>query len=444
MRCRKIATTALCSLVLVAASGPAVRAAGGDGPQDLGRQVLPDGDGWASFSTGTTGGAAADDAHVFTVANRHELVQALGGDNRTNGANSAPKIVRVGGTIDGNVDDGNRPVSCAAYQDPGFTLDAYLAQYDPAVWGRQPVAGPLEDARKRSEQNQAARVQIRVGPNTTIVGLGRDARMVGVDLVVQNVDNVIIRNLDLENAFDCFPQWDPNDGATGNWNSTFDDMSLTGATHVWVDHDSFSDGDHPDSQSPTFFGRPFQVHDGELDITKGADLVTVSWSAFREHDKTMLIGSSDTATGDAGKLRVTLHHDLFDGVLERAPRVRFGQVHVFDNLYVIPDATAYVYSWGVGIQSRTFAQDNFFAAAGVDPARFITVFKGTAIHAEGTLVGGSSSRDRVDVVAAYNAVHEPDLGTDVGWTPVLFRRIDPAQAVPALVGVFAGAGRLAP
>jgi len=79
----------------------------------------------------------------------------------------------------------------------------------------------------------------------------------------------------------------------------------------------------------------------------------------------------------------------------------------------------------------------------VDPARFITVFKGTAIHAEGTLVNGfSQQRAGVDVVAAYNAENDPDLSTDVGWTPTLFRRIDPTPAVPVLVGIFAGAGRL--
>jgi pectate lyase len=267
--------------------------------------------------------------------------------------------------------------------------------------------------------------------------------MVGLNLLVQNVDNVIVRNIDFENAFDCFPQWDPNDGSAGNWNSAFDNVSLTGATHVWMDHDSFTDGNMPDSQSPTFFGRLFQQHDGELDITKASDLVTVSWSAFREHDKTMLIGSSDTTTADTGKLRVTLHHDLFDNVLERAPRVRFGQVHVFDNLYVIPDAAPYGYSWGVGVSSRTVAENNFFqTVSGLDPSRFITVFKGTAIHATGTLVNGRSARHAVDVVAAYNAVNSPALGTDVGWTPTLFTRIDPTARVPGLVREGAGAGHI--
>jgi len=441
MRSRLVAIAAACAAGLVAAGASGASAAAA--PTDLAHQVLPANDGWAAATTGTTGGVAADAAHVFVVTNRTELVQALGGNNKTNGANATPKIVMVQGSIDGNTDDAGQPLSCAAYAAPGYSQDAYLATYDPAVWGttRRP-SGPLEDARRQSEQNQAARVQIRVGPNTTIVGMGRDARMIGLNLLVQNVDNVIVRNIEFENSFDCFPQWDPTDGSSGNWNSAFDNVSLVGATHVWVDHDSFTDGDNPDSQSPVFFGRLFEMHDGELDITKASDLVTVEWSAFREHDKTMLIGSSDTATGDVGKLRVTVHHDLFDGVDERAPRVRFGQVHVFNNLYVIQDPT-YVYSWGVGVQSQIFAQNNFFlTASSVQPAQFITVFSGTAIHATGTLVNGFSPAHQVDVVAAYNAAHGTALSPDVGWTPTLFVRIDPTPAVPVLVGLFAGAGHL--
>jgi len=144
MRLRPLAITAAFALALVGANGVPAQAAE---PPDLGHQVLPANDGWASFSTGTTGGSAADDAHVFTVTNRSELIQALGGDNKKNATNATPKIIQVQGTIDGNVDDANQPLSCANYADPAFTLDAYLAQFDPAVWGKQPVAGPLEDAR---------------------------------------------------------------------------------------------------------------------------------------------------------------------------------------------------------------------------------------------------------------------------------------------------------
>ncbi len=108
---------------------------------------------------------------------------------------------------------------------------------------------------------------------------------------------------------------------------------MLGATHVWVDHCTFGDGDNPDSNQPLYFGRLFQVHDGELDITNASDLVTVSWNRLADHDKVMLIGSSDSAAADVGKLRVTLHHNMFVNVIERTPRVRFGQVHLFNNYF---------------------------------------------------------------------------------------------------------------
>jgi pectate lyase len=59
------------------------------------------------------------------------------------------------------------------------------------------------------------------------------------------------------------------------------------------------------------------VHDGQLDSTNATDLVTVSRNLFEDHDKTMLIGSSNSSTVDPGKLRVSLHHNIFRGVQER-------------------------------------------------------------------------------------------------------------------------------
>jgi hypothetical protein len=44
----------------------------------------------------------------------------------------------------------------------------------------------------------------------------------------------------------------------------------------------------------------------------------------------------------------------------------------------------------------------------------------------------------VDVVAAYNAVNDPDLAVDVGWTPTLFNTIHPTWSVPLLVWILAG------
>lgn len=427
----------------------------GEGPDiglALARQRLPRNDGWAAADGGTSGGAAADRAHVYTVTDRAQLVHAL-----TDGvtATAAPaRIIAIRGTVDAGVDEAGNPLSCTDYQTDGYTRDAYLATYDPAVWGRSSVpSGALEDARAASARRQAERVQLSVPSNTTIIGVGPGAQLIGANLLIglmdpvtkaaRGVRNVIVRNLSMESPVDCFPQWDPTDGSSGNWNSAYDAISVIGSTHVWVDHLSLTDGRFPDASLPSYFGRKYQQHDGELDISKGADLVTVSWNRFANHDKTLLIGSTDNPATDQGKLRVTVHHNHFLNVLQRLPRVRFGQVHVYDNYTELTASTGYVFALGVGVGSAIYAQNNYYrlpsgiAKPGGNDG-VIKAYGGTAIHTEGDVLNGAP----VDLLANYNATHDPDLSGDVGWTPTLVRHLDPAMEVPDLVRALAGARRV--
>jgi pectate lyase len=424
------ASLATCASLALAAPAQAV---------SPGRAVLPANDGWASAGTGTTGGAAADAAHVFTVRNRAQLVAAL------NGGDATPKIIQVKGTIDFNTAADGTALTCEDYATDGYSLDAYLTAYDPATWGRTAEpSGPQEDARAASQKVQAERLQVLVGSNTTIVGLGRGATILGGNLMVKGADNVIIRNLAFENASDCFPAWDPTDGDTGNWNSEYDNLTLVTSTHVWVDHNTFSDGDEPDSTLPSYYGRIYQKHDGLFDIIKGSDLVTGSWNVFKEHDKTSLIGNSDSASAtDAGKLRVTLHHNLYRNVTERGPRVRFGQVDVYNNSYVTTEDSDYEfgYSLGVGNLSQLVAEDNAFSLpSSVDVGTVIKKWKGgTALTADGNYVNGVET----DLLAVHNTnVPSELLGGDAGWTPALRTAVDDPADVPGIVACHAGAGRL--
>jgi len=445
MRAMKITIVVLCVIAIAAASTPAMA----DHKRDLGRETLASNDGWASFGAGTTGGSLAVPEQVYVVKNRAEFIAALnnGVPSSTSPSNPSnePKIIYVDGTIDFNVDDNNEPLACEDYYRDGYTLEDFLATYDPAVWGRDDEpSGPLEDARLASRNAQQARVRIRPGSNTTIVGLGNTARLLGVWLDIRgsssaNRTNIIIRNITFQDTYDCFPEWDPTDGALGSWNALYDSVSLRNSDHVWIDHNTFVDRETADSKQPHYFGVLYQVHDGQLDITNASDFVTVSWNRFEDHDKVMLIGSSDSASADRGKLRVTLHHNLFDGLGQRTPRVRFGQVHVYNNLYKIVNTPNYVYSWGVGIESAIYAENNYFQSdQSITPDRFITVFKGTAIHESGTFVNGTPGGNPVDVLAAYNAVNDPDLSGDVGWTPTLFTEIEATQRVIPAVHSSAG------
>ncbi|TPQ19908.1 pectate lyase family protein [Streptomyces sporangiiformans] len=428
---RLLQVTLTCGL-LAALGAPANAEA-----RDISRDTLAPDDGWAAADGGTTGGSTADGAHVFTVRNRAELVRALDGGSAT------PKIIKVAGTIDANTDDEGARLDCDDYAKDGYSLKKYLAAYDPRTGGSAKPSGPQEAARQASAAAQAARVELAVGSNTTIVGLGSNAVLKGASLQVGNADNVIVRNLELRDAYDCFPAWQPNTGGLGDWKTAYDTLWLRGATHVWIDHVTASDKGHPDEDEPTYFGRNYLRHDGLLDITGGSDLVTVSWSRFADHDKAMLIGNGDTATGDRGKLRVTLHHNEFESVVQRAPRVRFGQVHVYNNRYVVPeDAHDYRYSLGISTESAVHAENNAFTTPGhIEVADLVKSWNGTALHQSGTLFNGFP----VDLLAIYNAYNsgsERDLTADVGWTPALHGEIDSARQADRDVERGAGAGRI--
>ncbi|WP_212825873.1 pectate lyase family protein [Polymorphospora rubra] len=429
--------------VCLAAAPATVAAAGGGIDRPAGRQVLPAGDGWAAYGPGTTGGAAAARDQVHVVQTRAELVEALGGDNATNRSNATPKIIYIKGTIDGFEGADGNLLSCEDLADPEYSLSAYLAAYDPATWGRVAPSGPLEQARVRSVTNQTRHTQINLGPNTTIIGL-RGALLTGLTLMADTANNVIIRNITFEDARDCFPAWSPTDGETGNWNSQYDQISVRRSQNVWIDRNTFTDGDNPDSAQPLYFGRPYQVHDGSVDITHTASLVTVSYNRFAGRDKVMLIGSSNTVGPDVGKLNVTIHHNVFENVYQRLPRVRFGQVDVYNNHYKL-SGDDFQYVLGVGVQSAIYAESNYFSLGqGITPDKIIYDWSGTAITEKGNWVREGWRLPRhVDLLAAYNAANEVPLGSDAGWTPTLRHGpVLPAPLVPLATALFAGAGKL--
>jgi pectate lyase len=422
-----------CTALVLAVTGTAAAAPGPHTP-DTARQVLGAKDGWGSYGTGTTGGAKADAEHVHTVTTWEGFKAALAAGG------SAPKIIKVKGTIDA---DGP---GCSAFEAPGYDFDTYLKTYAPETWGRdrdldaEPDDSP-EGLRRASAAQQDKYIKANIPANTTIVGIGKNAGFKGASLQIKNVDNVIVRNLTLESPLDCFPQWDPTDSADGNWNSEYDSAVITGSTHVWIDHNTFTDGDHPNSTLPHYYGRIYEQHDGQLDIVKGADHVTVSWNVFEEHDKTILIGNSDsaaTAAIDRGHLKVTLHHNLFKNVIERAPRVRFGQVDSYNNHYV---ANAdYGYSLGIGMESQLVAQHNAFTLPrAVAAGKILKKWKEAPLTATDNYVNGK----RTDLIAVHNAQFpEEILQSGAGWTPTLRTRVDNPKAVPGIVDHQAGAGRL--
>ncbi|GAA2731085.1 polysaccharide lyase family 1 protein [Streptomyces nogalater] len=436
---RKRRTLAVSAAVVAAGVGAGVFVlnANADGV-DLYHQTLAAKDGWAASGTGTTGGAKADSAHTFTVSTRAQLVRALGSASDT-----TPRIIKVKGTIDAGTDDNGKKLTCADYAaGTGYSLSAYLKAYDPATYGRAKLpSGAQEKARAAAQDKQAKNIVFKVPANTTIVGVpGTNAGITGGSLQVKNVDNVIIRNLTFSATEDCFPQWDPTDGDDGNWNSAYDSVTLRGATHVWADHNTFTDAPHYDKANPEYYGREYQIHDGALDITGGSDLVTVERNRFTDHDKTMLIGSSDKDS--TGKLRVTIHHNVWKGIVQRAPLARIGQIHLYNNVYDTTTVNGYAPQYSINSRAgaQVVAQANYWTVPGGGKVAKLLSGDGTgSIAGSGNLVNGTVT----DLVAAYNAASSKKIKTTVNWTPALTAGLQTsAKNLPAELENSTGAGVL--
>jgi len=147
--------------------------------------------------------------------------------------------------------------------------------------------------------------------------------------------NIIIRNLKFRDLWVNDP--------SGNYDTYgWDYIHIEeNSHHIWIDHCDFG-----------------QVYDGMIDVTHGSDFITVSWNIFRgPQKKCSLVGHSDNNSAeDLGHLNVTYHHNWFDGVDERTPRMRFGNAHVF-NMYCVDLG-------GRGIQSTsraaTLVENSYF------------------------------------------------------------------------------------
>ncbi|SMD27549.1 pectate lyase [Kibdelosporangium aridum] len=234
-----------------------------------------------------------------------------------------------------------------------------------------------------NHDDQKNRGETKLQPNTTIIGVGSNAYLPNGWFMIRKVDNVIIRNIKVTNPCDLEPEWDSNDGP-GNYNSEWDGLTVDGATHVWIDHMSFTDAPLTDDKLPlgkkdkNGVAKRVQCHDGALDVKNASDYVTVSNTVFEKHDKNDLIGQSDSNTSDEGHQTISFVGNLFRDIGQRAPRVRFGMVHAANNYYVgsKSDPTyPHLYSIGTGLRSKIISDNNVFEITGAAACSCTAVVK---------------------------------------------------------------------
>lgn len=170
---------------------------------------------------------------------------------------------------------------------------------------------------------------IYVKSNKTLEGLGANSKVLGANFYLQNVQNVIIRNLAIEDVNPALIE--AGDGIT-----------LRNTSHIWLDHILFR-----------------LISDGHIDMYDSSN-VTMSWNRFDgsnpdvcggEHHYTQLVQDS----------QATLHHNAYLNVYGRNPKVggAASRVHIFNNFYKNID----YFAIGVGEYGQALVEGNYFENA---------------------------------------------------------------------------------
>ena len=239
--------------------------------------------------------------------------------------------------------------------------------------------------------------------------------------------NIIIRNID-------FRQPKANNGA--------DAVSMQESENVWVDHCTF-----------TSLNQTKDYEDGSTDITHASKNVTVSWCRYIKTQKSCLVGHSNSASADAA-ITATFHHNWFDGSSSRHPRVRFGTVHVYNNLF---DGCT-TYGVGSAYGAKVLVEYNYFD--GVQLPTDICTYpakEGNVSNLQGSVAGYLYATEDIYVNRPEKA-RDPYPLTNVKYTsyngstitPLTYADfkpsydyiVTPAADVPAVVRAGAGCGKL--
>ena len=187
--------------------------------------------------------------------------------------------------------------------------------------------------------NIVASSNLTIPSNTTVDGRGANINFTqgGSDSLLNVInENIVLLYFHVNNAvYDGIRVIDEN------------------AKRIWIHHVSI--GTHGD---------------GGIDITNNATDVTVSWCEFwnASQGRNMLIGNSPALTSDVVQ-RITLHHNYWNDVLDRCPRVRFAKVHKFNDYHYACGAAAFSIDCQARVQNCIFDDGSgiYFGPVGTDP-----------------------------------------------------------------------------
>lgn len=214
-------------------------------------------------------------------------------------------------------------------------------------------------------------IQITISKPTTIIGLTNESGIKGGAIVITG-SGVILRNLTIQDAYDPFPHHEvKDDGSSDGYNAQFDCICIQdGGKNVWIDHCTLKDTMtlvHVNTNGSS--DEKWQTYDGLLDMKGKADNITVSYCKFMNHDKTMLIGSSDSEKVNGTAIvntdrHITLANNYFYNCGQRLPMVRLTTIHILNNLYDKDSNAPYSQQYAIGNRKNAliYSEANYFGS----------------------------------------------------------------------------------
>ncbi|WP_435210277.1 pectate lyase family protein [Streptomyces sp. bgisy034] len=251
-------------------------------------------------------------------------------------------------------------------------------------------------------------IELKQISNVTLVGVGSGAVFDQLGIHIRESSNIIIQNVTVRNV-------KKSGSPTSNGGDAIGMES--DVRNVWVDHATLEAS-----------GGESEGYDGLFDMKDNTQYVTLSYSVLRNSGRGGLIGSSES---DLSNGYVTFHHNRYENIDSRAPLLRGGTAHAYNNHYVSLNES--------GINSRAGAKakvdNNYFEDSKDVLGTFYTDQRGywqVSGNVFDNVTWSSPGTDN------YPAGPNPQSNTTVS-IPYAYT-LDAAACVPDVVSRTAGAG----
>ncbi|MCE6998270.1 pectate lyase [Saccharothrix sp. S26] len=160
-------------------------------------------------------------------------------------------------------------------------------------------------------ETAAGVIELKRISNVTIIGVGSGAVFDQLGIHIRESRNIVIRNVTIRNVKKSGSPTSNGGDAIGMEKNV---------RNVWVDHVNLLAS-----------GGESEGYDGLFDMKDNTQYVTLSYSTLRNSGRGGLIGSSES---DLSNGFVTYHHNLYENIDSRAPLLRGGTAHMYNNHYV--------------------------------------------------------------------------------------------------------------